>query len=128
MMFYENYAKKNSSYFICNDIIKADDLWNDGIHLEDVDTNILSSNFCKFLNRVLFNLKIDIFRQSPLNQRRNEFDSNLDGLQSLRKICNTDPMISHLNINYLINKINSHREVIQKVEAATRGVLSKRCS
>ena len=61
MMFYENYAKKNSSYFICNDIIEVDDLWNDGIHLKDVDTNILSSNFCKFLNRVLCNLKIDIF-------------------------------------------------------------------
>ena len=46
--------------------------------------------------------------------RKKEFDSNLEGLQRLRKIDHNNPMIGYLNINSLRNKINSLREITQK--------------
>ena len=36
--------------YICNDAITTKYLWKDGIHLQDLGTNILSSNFIKFVN------------------------------------------------------------------------------
>ena len=39
--------------FISNDNISRTDLWKDGIHLEDLRTNILARNFVDFLNRLI---------------------------------------------------------------------------
>ena len=44
----------NGFQFISNDTISTDYLWRDGIHLKDAGTDILSSNFCKILNEMLF--------------------------------------------------------------------------
>ena len=40
--------------FISNDNISRIHLWKDGIHLEDLDTNIPAGNFVDFLNRFIF--------------------------------------------------------------------------
>ena len=47
----------NNLHFIENDNITKDFLWNDGIHLQDLGTSILSDNFCKMLNYVLYGSK-----------------------------------------------------------------------
>ena len=39
--------------FVSNDNISRTHLWNDGIHLEDLGTNILADNFADFLNRFI---------------------------------------------------------------------------
>ena len=39
--------------FISNDNISRTHLWKDGIHLEDLGTNILAGNFVDFLNRFI---------------------------------------------------------------------------
>ena len=44
----------NGFQFISNNMISTDYLWRDGIHLQDAGTDILSSNFCKILNEILF--------------------------------------------------------------------------
>ena len=41
---------KNGFCFICNDGITTDYLWKDGVHLQDMETHILSNHFIKFLN------------------------------------------------------------------------------
>ena len=38
----------NGFGYICNDAITTEYLWKDGVHLQDLGTNILSSNFIKF--------------------------------------------------------------------------------
>ena len=43
----------NSFGSICNDAITTEYLWKDGIHLQDLGTNILISNFIKFENSFL---------------------------------------------------------------------------
>ena len=40
----------NGFGFICNDNISRTHLWKDGIHLEDLGTNIRAGNFVGFLN------------------------------------------------------------------------------
>lgn len=47
-------CKTNGFHFINNDAITTDYLWKDGIHLQDIGTDTLSSNFCKILNDILF--------------------------------------------------------------------------
>ena len=44
----------NGFQFISNDMISTDYLSRDGINLQDAGTDILSSNFCKILNEILF--------------------------------------------------------------------------
>ena len=44
----------NGFLFIDNDIITTDHLWRDGIHLQDIGTNVLSRNFYQVLNNFLF--------------------------------------------------------------------------
>ena len=39
--------------FISSDNISRTHLWKDGIHLEDLSTNILAGNFVDFLNRLI---------------------------------------------------------------------------
>ena len=39
--------------YIRNNAITAEYLWKDGIHLQDLGTNILSSNFITFVNSFL---------------------------------------------------------------------------
>ena len=41
----------NGFGFICNDNISRTHLWKNGIHLEDLGTNIPAGNFVDFLNR-----------------------------------------------------------------------------
>ena len=43
----------NGFGFISNDNISRTHLWKDGIHLEDLGTNILAGNFVNFLNRFI---------------------------------------------------------------------------
>ena len=43
----------NGFGYICNDAITTEYLWKDGIHLQDLGTNILSSNFIEFVNNFL---------------------------------------------------------------------------
>ena len=43
----------NGFGYICNDTITTEYLWKDGIHLQDLGTNILSSNFIEFVNNFL---------------------------------------------------------------------------
>ena len=50
----DNFREKcvlNGFGFISNDNISRTHLWKDGIHLEDLGTNILAGNFVDFLNR-----------------------------------------------------------------------------
>ena len=42
--------RANGFGFMCNDMITTQHLWNDGIHLQDLGANILSSNFINFVN------------------------------------------------------------------------------
>ena len=42
--------EKNGFSFICNHVIIANYLWKDGVHLQDLRTNILSNHFFKFSN------------------------------------------------------------------------------
>ena len=43
----------NGFGFISNDNILKTHFWKDGIHLKDLGTNILASNFVDFLNRFI---------------------------------------------------------------------------
>ena len=43
----------NGFGFISNNNISKTHLWKDGIHLEDLGTNILAGNFVDFLNRFI---------------------------------------------------------------------------
>ena len=43
----------NEFGFMSNDNISRTHLWKDGIHLEDLGTNILAGNFVDFLNRFI---------------------------------------------------------------------------
>ena len=43
----------NGFGFISNDNFLKTHFWKDGIHLEDLGTNILASNFVDFLNRFI---------------------------------------------------------------------------
>ena len=43
----------NDFGYICNDAIITECLWKNGIHLQDLGTNILSSNFIKFVSSFL---------------------------------------------------------------------------
>ena len=43
----------NNFGYICNDAIITECLWKNGIHLQDLGTNILSSNFIKCVNSFL---------------------------------------------------------------------------
>ena len=43
----------NGFDFISNDNISRRHLWKDGIHLEDLVTNIIAGNFENFLNRFI---------------------------------------------------------------------------
>ena len=43
----------NRFCLISNDNISRTHLWVDGIHLEDLGTNLVASNFADFLNRFI---------------------------------------------------------------------------
>ena len=43
----------NAFGFISNDNISRTQLWKDGIHLEDLGTNLVAGNFVDFLNRFI---------------------------------------------------------------------------
>ena len=44
----------NGFGLISNENISRTHLWKDGIHLEDLVTNILAGNFVDFLNRLFY--------------------------------------------------------------------------
>ena len=52
---------QNSFRFLSNEMITTDYLWKDGIHLLDLGTNILSSMFIEFLNKLLINSSYNRF-------------------------------------------------------------------
>ena len=43
----------NGFGFTSNDNVSRTHLWKDGIHLENIGTNILTGNFVDFLNRFI---------------------------------------------------------------------------
>ena len=43
-------CEKNGFRFICNDVVTINYLWKDGVHLQDMETHILSNYFLKLLN------------------------------------------------------------------------------
>ena len=58
----DNFREKcvlNGFGFISNDNISRTHLWKDGIHLEDLGTNILAGNFVDFLNRFILSKSIE---------------------------------------------------------------------
>jgi len=50
----KEFCSTNGFNYICNENIKEDSLWVDGIHLNNVGKNILSNNFLNFLNHFLY--------------------------------------------------------------------------
>ena len=56
----------NGLSWICNEVIATEYLWKDGIHLQDLDTNILSSNFIKFVNSLLVDSDNNFFMRFQL--------------------------------------------------------------
>ena len=51
----------NGFGYICNDAITTEYLWKDGIHLQDLGSNILSLNFTRFVNSYLADNDINCF-------------------------------------------------------------------
>ena len=43
----------NGVGYILNDVVTTEYLWKDGIHLQDLGTNVLSTNYMKFVNSFL---------------------------------------------------------------------------
>ena len=52
---------RNGFGFISNEMITIDYLWKDGIHLLDLGTNIASSSFIEFVNKLLINSSYNRF-------------------------------------------------------------------
>ena len=88
-------------------------LLEDGIHLQDLGTTTLRQHFIKFVNNYLFSNFDDRFW---LNQshKRNDFDSDTDGLINLRKTYQNNGLIDYIKINSLREKIVSLREILSK--------------
>ena len=58
-------CEKNGFSCICNDVVTIDYLWKDGVHLQDMETHILSNLFLKFLNNsILSNLFLKFLNNS----------------------------------------------------------------
>ena len=47
-------SEKNGFSLFCNDVITTNYLWEDGVHLQDMATHILSNNFLKLLNNFIY--------------------------------------------------------------------------
>ena len=50
---FRDLCSMNGFGYICSDAITTENLWKDGVHLQDLGTNILSSNLNKFENSFL---------------------------------------------------------------------------
>ena len=108
----------NGFGYICNDAITTEYLWKDGIHLQDLGTNILSSNFIKFVNSFLVDNDNNRFWLNHSHQTNDlKFESDLEGLINLRKAYQNNPLIAYLNINSLREKIISLREILKKAKS-----------
>ena len=87
------------------------------MHLQDYGTNILSSNFIKFVNSFLAGNDNNRFWLNHSHQINNlKFESNLEGLINLRKGCQSNLFIAYLNINSLRKKIISLRQILKKTK------------
>ena len=107
----------NSFGSICNDAITTEYLWKDGIHLQDLGTNILISNFIKFVNSFLVDNDNNRFWLNHSHQTNDlKFESDLEGLINLRRAYQNNPLIAYLNINSLREKIVSLKEILKKTE------------
>ena len=103
----------NGFGFICNDLITTTYLWRNGIHLQDLDRSILSKNVIQFVNNYLFSNFDDPLCLNKSHQT-SDFHSDIDGLINLRKVYQNNPLIWYINLNSLIEKIVSLREVLSK--------------
>ena len=107
----------NGFGYICNDAITTEYLWKDGIHLQDLGTNILSSNFITFVNSFLIDNDNNRFWLNHSHQTNDlKFGSDLEGLINLRRAYQNNPLIAYLNINSLREKIISLREILKKTK------------
>ena len=103
----------NGFGFICNDLITTKYLWKNGIHLQDLDTSILSKNVIEFVNNYLFSNSDDPLCLNKSHQT-SDFDSDIDGLINLRKAYQNNPLIWYIDLNSLIEKIvKSKRGIIK---------------
>ena len=92
-------------------------LWKDGIHLQDLGTNILSSNFITFVNSFLIDNDNNGFWLNHSHQTNDlKFESDLKGLSNLRRAYQNNPLIAYLNINSLREKTISLREILKKTK------------
>ena len=68
-------------------------------------TNILSSNFTKFVNSILVDYDSKRFwLNQPLHTNERNFESDLKGLINLRKVYQNNPLTAYLNINPLFDE------------------------
>ena len=76
----------NGFGYICNDAITTGYLWKDGIHLQDLGTNISSSNFIKFANSFLVDNDSNRFWLNHSHQTNDlKFEPDPEGLINLRR-------------------------------------------
>ena len=120
----------NGFGYTCNDATSTEYLWKDVIHLQDLDTNILSSNFAKFSGTNILSPNFTKFFNSFLVDSVNnrlwlnhshqtshlKFDSDLEGLINIRKTYQNNPLIDYLNIDTLLEKIISLKEILKKAK------------
>ena len=107
----------NGFGYICNDAITTEYLWKDGIHWQDLGTNILSSNFITFVNSFLIDNDNNRFWLNHSHQTNDlKFESDLEGLINLTRAYQNNPLIAYLNINSLQEKIISLREILKKTK------------
>ena len=83
----------NGFCYICNDAITTEYLWKDGILLQDLGTNILSSNFIEFVNSFLVDNDDNRFWLNHSHQTNDlNFESDLEGLSNLRRAYQNNPL------------------------------------
>ena len=80
-------------------------------------TNILSSDFIKFVNGFLVDNNNNCFWLNHSYQTNDpKFESNLESLINPRRVYQNNPLIAWFNINSLQEKIISLRETLKKTK------------
>ena len=117
-LFLEKWVNKRLILYIrSHSHITTEYLWKDGIHLQDLGTNILSSNFITFVNSFLIDNDNNRFWLNHSHQTNDlKFEPDLEGLINLRRAYQNNPLIAYLNINSLREKIISLREILKKTK------------
>ena len=103
--------------YIYNDAIAAEYLRKDGVHLQDLGTDILSYIFIKLLNSLLADNDNKRFWLNHSHQTNDlKFETDLEGLINLRRAYQNIPLIASLNTNSLREKIKTLTETLNKAK------------